>query len=587
MTDKLAKLRAWMQAQGVQAYIVPHDDAYQNEYTPASEERLAWLTGFTGSHGQAVILVDKACVMVGPIYHVQAALQVDKAAYDVVHAEKVSLSDYLLTHLKDGAQVGYDPMLMAHKTRLDLAAKVAEQSITLKAIAQNPIDALWTDGRPPAPCTMVEIYPESFAGLSSAEKRVQIGQKLQESKLDAYLLARVDSVAWLLNVRGQDVAHTPLPLSRAIVHQDGRVDWFVDGRKVDEAVRQHIGPQVVVHDPAALSERLRALQAAGLRLGAEPEKLAASFYDIFPDFVDMIDPCQLPKAIKNEVELEGIRTAHERDGVAMVRFLSWLDSEIASGRAVDELMVMEKLKGLRAEGKHFRDLSFETIAGSGPHGAIVHYRADVASNRVLQKGEFLLLDSGAQYLDGTTDITRTLVVGDTVSDEMKDRYTRVLIGHIALAMAVVPKGTRGAQLDSFARASLWGAGLDYGHGTGHGVGCYLGVHEGPQRIAPSAMSAVVPGMLTSNEPGYYKEGAYGIRIESLIVSHAHDTLDGFMCFETVTLCPIDLKPVVKSMLSASEIAWLNAYHQRVRNQLMPHLSEPREQAWLEKATQPL
>ncbi|HYB56518.1 MAG TPA: aminopeptidase family protein P, partial [Alphaproteobacteria bacterium] len=487
---------------------------------------------------------------------------------------------------------GYDPWLHTAVDRERYTTAAAKAGGRLVACAENPIDAIWA-GQPPAPIAPVVPHPLAYAGRESRDKRNVLAGELAKQAIDAAVLTAPDSIAWLLNIRGGDVPHTPLPLSFALLSADATVELFCDPRKLSPGLARHLGNGVSVRGHEEFPAALDRLGQAKKRVAADPASAAAFIFDRLEragaEIVKSADPCALPKACKNEVELAGMRAAHRRDGAALTRFLAWIKGRAAKG-GISEVEAAERLHALRREGELFRDLSFSTIAGSGPNGAIVHYRATDESNRRLRSGELFLIDSGAQYLDGTTDVTRTLAIG-APSAEMRERFTRVLKGHIALATVHFPAGTTGSQLDVLARAALWQAGLDYDHGTGHGVGSYLGVHEGPQRISkiPNTV-ALKPGMIVSNEPGYYKAGAYGIRIENLVavtLADGHAAAEREMlAFETLTLAPIDLDLVEPELLSAAETAWLDAYHARVRETLAPLLDRAAAR-WLEEATRTL
>jgi Xaa-Pro aminopeptidase len=589
--SRLAALRAELKARGLDGWLVPLSDEHHNEYVPLRAQRLAWLTGFTGSAGFAMVLREEAAIFVDGRYTLQVRDQVDAKLFAPHHVTESPPAKWLAAHAPVG-KLGYDPWLhtVDEVERLSNAATAAGGSLV--ADPSNAIDAVWPD-QPQAPLTPVVPHPAEFSGEDAAAKRARVAQVLADAKVAAAVISAPDSIAWLLNIRGDDVPHTPLPLSFAILRNDGSVELFVDPRKLTPETREHLGNAVAIRSPDEFGNGLDALGKDGARVQCDPATGAAWIFERLKQAGAQIqraaDPCQLPKARKNAVELDGTRTAHRRDGAALTRFLAWLSKEAAAGR-VDELGAAAKLEELRRDGEHFRDLSFDTIAGSGPNGAIVHYRSTPASNRQLQAGELFLLDSGAQYLDGTTDVTRTIAIG-TPSQEMRDRFTRVLKGHIALAMAKYPAGTSGSQLDALARRPLWEAGLDFDHGTGHGVGSYLGVHEGPQRISkiPNTV-ALEPGMIVSNEPGYYKTGGYGIRIENLVAVRQAEMPEGaerpLLEFETLTRAPIDLNLVDATLLTPTEIAWLDAYHATVRADIAPLVdSETRE--WLEQATRPL
>ena len=589
--DRLAALRARLSADGLSGFFVPHDDEYRNEYLPARAERLAFATGFTGSAGSAVVTLDKAALFADGRYTLQARDQSPAALFDHKDIPADSPLDWAAANLKSGDRIGYDPWLHSAGWVEAATKRLSAAGITLAPVASNPLDAVWTD-QPPAPLSPFVVQPAQYAGRDSADKRAALAKAAGKP----VLLTRPDSIAWLLNIRGGDVPHTPLPLSYAILEADGRVQLFCDMRKLTPEVAAALGPDVDVAPLAAITPALAALGAAKAAVRVEKDSAPAALVNALAgaEIENAADPCQLPKAIKTAAELEGSRAAHIRDGVAVTRFLAWLDTAAAKG-GLTEIGASDKLFAFRAEGALFKDTSFDTIAGSGPNGAIVHYRAMPESDRTLGRDEIFLLDSGAQYQDGTTDITRTVILG-TPSPEMKDRYTRVLKGHIAVDAAKFPPGTTGAALDPLARSALWAAGLDFAHGTGHGVGSYLSVHEGPQGIHRRTTQVLEAGMIVSNEPGYYKTGAYGIRIENLVAVTAPQPVPGgespMMGMETLTLVPFDLALVDKALLTRDETAWLDAYHARVRATLMPLIKDTMPdaaatRAWLTRATVPV
>jgi len=587
---RLGRLRQELAAQGFDGFVVPRADEHQGEYVPPSGQRLAWLTGFTGSAGLAVVLRDRAALFVDGRYTLQAAAQIDTQLFEIHHLIDEPPAPWIGSVLAKGAVLGYDPWLHTPNEIERFRAAADKAGAVLRAVSENPLDRAWSE-RPAAPLAPVVPHSERFAGESAQSKRARLGQALAEEGTTAAVLTMPESVAWLLNIRGGDVPHTPLPLSFAILRRDGSVTLFIDRRKLVPGLERHLGNGVTIMPPEELGPGLDALAAEGGPIQVDPATAASWVVGRLEaagaDIRRAADPCLLPKACKNPVELEGTRAAHRRDGAALTRFLAWLASEAPKG-GLREIAASDRLETIRREGEHFRDLSFSTISGAGSNGAIVHYRATPETEKRLEPGTLYLLDSGAQYLDGTTDVTRTVAIG-APTQEMRDRFTRVLKGHIALALARFPKGTTGTQLDGFARRALWQKGLDYDHGTGHGVGSYLGVHEGPQRIskAPNAQ-ALLPGMIVSNEPGYYKTGAYGIRIENLVVVQpAEDAAEREMLgFETLTLAPIDRNLIATSLLADDEIAWLDAYHARVRETLTP-LVDRETVRWLAEATQPI
>jgi Xaa-Pro aminopeptidase len=590
--ERLARLRAELARRGLAGFIVPRGDEHQGEYVPPRAERLAWLTGFTGSAGVAVVLAERAAVFVDGRYTLQVRNQTEAALYEPLHLTENPPAEWIARNLPRGGALGYDPWLHTPAELERYAAAAAKAGGRLAAVEDNPIDAAWP-GQPAPPIAPVLPHDIAYAGRSSADKRAELAAALAAERIDAAVLTAPDSIAWLLNIRGGDVPHTPLPLGFAIALADGSVELFCDARKLAPGLGGHLGNQVRVSPRDAFAAALERLGGAKRRVLADPATAAAFVFDRLAksgaEIVRRPDPCQLPKACKNETELAGTRAAHRRDGAALSRFLAWIKREAPEG-GIDELQAMERLYEIRRRGEHFRDLSFTTIAGAGPNGAVVHYRATPATNRRLEPGTLFLIDSGAQYLDGTTDVTRTLAIG-APDAEMRDRFTRVLKGHIALARARFPEGTSGSQLDALARQALWEAGLDFDHGTGHGVGSYLGVHEGPQRISKVPnVAALRPGMIVSDEPGYYKTGAYGIRIENLLAVTPPNGPQGaerkMLGFETLTLAPIDRDLVEPALLSAAEIAWLDAYHARVRDTVAPLVDEETA-AWLAEATRPI
>ncbi len=579
---RLAALRKELARRGLAGFLVPRADEHQGEYVPPRAERLAWLTGFNGSAGLAIVLADMAAVFVDGRYTLQIRSQTDTSLFEPQHSTDQPPENWLAAHLPKGGKLGYDPWLHTPTGLKHLRKAVIQAGGELVALDSNPLDAVWSD-QPPAPIAPAIALDLRFAGRSSQDKREGQGLALAADGIDAAVLAGPDSIAWLLNIRGADVPRTPFALGFAVLHRDGAVELFMDRRKFTPGLEAHLGNRVAVSPPEAFAGALDRLGQAKARVLIDPQSAPSWAFDRLKaagaELIERDDPCLLPKARKNDVELAGTRAAHKRDGLAVTRFLNWIASEAPKGK-VDELAAVARLADFRRQGEYFRDFSFDTISGAGGNGAIVHYRSSDSTNRALKKGELYLVDSGAQYFDGTTDITRTIAVGKPTA-EMKDRFTRVLKGHIALGMARFPRGTTGSALDGLARYALWQAGLDYDHGTGHGVGSFLSVHEGPHRIskAPSRVP-LEPGMIVSNEPGYYKTGAYGIRIENL-VTVVEDPRPGderpMLAFETLTLAPID---------PADEIGWLDGYHERVRAALLPK-ADKETAAFLEEATKPI
>ena len=592
--DRIAALRAELSAQSLTGFVVPLTDEHMSEYVGGYAQRLAWLTGFEGSAGSAAVLASKAAMFTDGRYTIQVRAQVPGDLYDYAQVPQTSVADWLSTHSGAGDRIGYDPWLHTAAWVAGTAAKLTERGASLVAVERNPVDSIWSD-RPAPSVARLEVHPDALAGQSAADKRAGIAAWLAERNADTAVVSALDSIAWGFNVRGKDVSHTPVALAFALFHADATADLFVDAVKLGDEVRAHLGTQVRLHARDAFIAALEAL--GGKTVTADPATAVSAIFEALKRgsarIVEARDPCALPKAIKNATEIAGTKAAHLRDGAALTRFLHWFAGEAPKGQ-LDELGAAAKLYDFRTLTNSLEDLSFDTISGAGPNGAIVHYRVSEATNRVIEADSLFLVDSGGQYRDGTTDVTRTLSVG-TPSAEMRDRFTRVLKGHIALGRAVFPTGTRGAQLDVLARQYLWAAGVDYAHGTGHGVGSYLAVHEGPQRIAPMAGGQaggdepLAAGMIVSNEPGYYKTGAFGIRIENLVlvVPVAIDGAEKNMLgFETLTLAPIDRALIDVSALSPAERAWVDAYHARVAAEVGPHL-DAEAQAWLTHATAPL
>ena len=587
---RVAALRAAMLQQGFSGFVVPRADEHQSEYVPPQAERLAWLTGFTGSAGTAVILPDRAALVVDGRYTLQAAEQVDTAVITPVPLAETSAEAWIEANLPAGGVLAYDPWLHTPDGLARLERAVQAAGGRLEPARLNLVDQIWID-RPAAPRAPVVPHPEALAGESAAAKLDRVRAALAKPKADALVVSDPHNLAWAFNLRGGDVAHTPLPLGYAIIPREGRATLFLDAAKVTPEAQAALAGLAERADPAALPAALDALGAARARVRLDAATGAVALRrrieeaggtaDVGPD------PITGMKAVKNAAEIAGTRAAHRRDGAAVTRFLAWLARE-APGGAVSEIAAVCRLEAFRAEGGDLRDVSFPTIAGSGPNGAIVHYRVTAATDRRLRPGELFLIDSGAQYRDGTTDITRTVAVGPP-TPEMRDRFTRVLKGHIAVATALFPRGTTGAQIDSFARRPLWEAGLDFDHGTGHGVGSFLSVHEGPQRIAKTGTTVLQAGMILSNEPGYYRPGAYGIRVENLILVEERAIAGAerpMLGFETLTLAPLDRALIEPALLAPAEAAWLDAYHAWVRETLSPDL-DPETRAWLDRATRPL
>ena len=590
--DRLEAVRGALSGQGLDGFIVPHADEHQGEYVPPRADRLAWLTGFDGSAGTAVVLAHSAAIFVDGRYILQVRQQADAALYSFCHATDEPVTDWLANHLETGQRLGYDPWLHTQGQVERLRAACAKARAELVAADANPIGAVWRD-QPPPPISPVVAHDIGRAGSDAADKRADMAKSLAKERADALIVTQPDNLAWLFNIRGADVPHTPLPLGFAILRADASAELFIDRRKLAPGTEAHLGNRVAVRDAAEFGTAIDALGERGARVMADPNRAAAWICERVSaagaELVAGTDPCTLAKARKNTVEIAGATEAHRRDGAVLTRFLAWLAAAAPSG-GLTESAAADKLAALRAQTGALKDLSFDTISGAGPNGAIVHYRVTPQTDRALQPGNLYLVDSGAQYLDGTTDVTRTVAIG-TPSAEMRDRFTRVLKGHIAIATARFPTGTTGGQLDALARQYLWQAGLDYDHGTGHGVGSYLGVHEGPQRIAKRAGGAALEsGMIVSNEPGYYKEGAYGIRIENLVIVIEAPAPQGaersLLGFETLTLAPIDRALIDRSLMTEQEFAWLDTYHARVAREI-GLLVDPATSKWLQSETRPL
>lgn len=596
--EKLAAIRAEMKRQGVDGFIVPRADEYQGEYVPASAERLKWATGFTGSAGAAVVLASKAMVISDGRYTIQMAQQVDKALFDYQNtSEGHSMAQWIAANAPAGTKLGYDPRVMTAGEVESLRAQMKAKGIDLTPVAANIVDAVWAD-RPAPPMDAVEAFSEAVAGKSAADKRADVAKAVTAAGGAAMVLTMPDSIAWLLNIRGRDVPHVPTALSFAVVHGDGDVDWFIPAAKIPAGLVPHLGNRVRVRDPGELAQALGDLARAAqndnkpvmIDAGVTAEWFKNTLTAAGGRVAHMKDPCVLPRAMKTDAERKAIIDAHVRDGVAMARFLKWVDDNAPSG-TLTELSVEAELLKFRQKDKDVGDTSFDSIVGWNGNGAIVHYRATSATNATIVPPGMLLIDSGGQYSSGgTTDITRTVAVGAPTA-EMKTHFTLVLKGHIAVATARFPEGTKGAAVDAMARKALWERGLDYDHGTGHGVGCFLSVHE--EACSISSREGGLPfkaGMLISNEPGYYKAGSHGIRIENLIFVREDGVREGtqrkMLAFDTITLAPIDARLIDASLLDAAEIKWMNDYHDRVYKTIAP-LVEPDVAAWLKTACAPL
>ena len=592
--DRLSALREQLAADRLDGFVVPLTDEHLSEYVGSYAQRLAWLTGFQGSAGSAVVLPQEAAIFTDGRYTLQVRDQVDGAHWSYQSVPETSVAEWLGAHAPGGARIGYDPWLHTRDWVTRAKAALAARGAELVPVARNPVDRVWRE-RPEPSRARLAVQPDAQAGRSSAAKRQDMADWLGSEGADAAVLSALDSIAWTFNVRGQDVDHTPVALAFALVHADGTADLYVDGDKVGEDVRHHLGNGVRLHERAAFEGDLRAL--SGKAVTVDPERSVAAIFAALEGagarVIARRDPAVLPKAVKNQAEVSGHKAAQARDGAALVRFLHWIDTAAQDG-SVDEIAAAAKLLEFRRAGGDLKDVSFDTISAAGPNGAICHYRVAPETNRPLAPGTLYLVDSGGQYVDGTTDVTRTVPIGEP-NAEMRDRFTRVLKGHIALTRQLFPKGTRGSQLDTLARQFLWSAGLDYAHGTGHGVGAFLSVHEGPQRITSvgAAQSGgdepLLPGMILSNEPGYYKAGEYGIRIENLVLVIDADVAGAekpMLGFETLTFAPIDRRLIDTALLTGEERDWIDAYHASVV-EVVGSALDGDVLAWLRNACAPL
>jgi len=591
---RLSSLRQELADQRLDGFVVPLTDEHMSEYVGGYAQRLGWLTGFGGSAGTAAVLPDVAAIFTDGRYTIQVREQVSADDWQYVAVPENSLADWLARNVAAGARVGYDPWLHTRGWVEDTRAALFAKSATLVAVASNPVDAVWHDRPAPSPAPLA-VHSDAYAGETSAAKRARVADWLAEVGADAIVIPALDSTAWLLNVRGADVSRTPVALAYTIVGADGTADLFVAREKMTDAVQQHLGNAVRVHDRADFAPALS--RFAGKRVAIDPALAVSAIFDAVEagggTALPLRDPTIIPKATKNAAEIAGHRAASIRDGAALTRFLRWIAVEAPKGEQT-ELSAAAQLHRFREQTGELRDLSFDAISATGPHGAIPHYHVTEESDLAIEPGQLYLIDSGGQYLDGTTDVTRVVPVG-TPTAEMRDRYTRVLKGHIALATATFPPGTSGQQLDALARLPLWAAGLDFAHGTGHGVGSFLAVHEGPARIAKPTYPGGGPqeplraGMILSNEPGYYKAGEYGIRIENLLLVVERDLPGGeapMLAFETLTLAPIERDLIDADLLSAEERGWLDAYHAVVEATLGPALPEE-DRAWLAAKCAPI
>ena len=584
---RLARLRDVLRETGLTGFLVPRADAHQGEYVAPRDARLEWLTGFTGSAGFCIVLPQIAGVFIDGRYRTQVKGQVDLTHFTPVPWPETTPAGWLRQHLPQGGTLGFDPWLHTPDQIAQIEAGLAGSGIALRP-TENPVDRIWPD-QPPPPLGPITPYPEELAGERHADKRARLAAALRNNGQKAAVITLPDSLAWVFNIRGADIPRNPIPHGFAVLHDSGHATLYVDPAKVDAALRAHLGPEVTLRPSGAFGAGLRSLTGpVRVDRASAPVQVLRELDEAGVPHVAGQDPCILPKATKTRAEIAATRAAHLRDAVAMVEFLAWFDAQPPG--SLTEIDVVRALEGFRRASNELRDISFETIAGTGPHGAIMHYRVSETSNRRLEEGQLIVVDSGGQYLDGTTDITRTLPVG-SVGDEEKRCFTRVLQGMIAMSRLRFPRGVAGAHIDAVARMPLWLAGQDFDHGTGHGVGVYMCVHEGPQRLSRVSDVPLQPGMILSNEPGYYREGAFGIRIENLIVVQEAPALQGaddraMLAFETLTWVPVDRRLILPAMLGAEERAWIDAYHAACRDKLASRLP-PAAALWLEQATEPL
>ncbi len=589
--ERITKLRAELKKRKLNGFIVPLADEHLNEYISSHDERLLWLTGFSGSAGIAIILEQKAAIFIDGRYTLQIQTEVDQSIITPLPIMETSPSNWLQQHIKKGARIGLDPHLQAVSSFETFNETLEKKAAKLISVKTNPIDTIWED-QPKRPQAPVNSHPKKYAGKTADEKIKEIQDHLKEKQIDAFIVTAPESVCWLLNIRGSDVPRTPIMLAHAIIHARAKPELFLDKERMSTRAKDQLSQITKLQLPQKFDEALSALGARFKKVLIDPKRTNSAIYQTLrtarAEIVRGQDPIALPKAKKNKAEIEGMKTAHERDGIAICQFLHWL-SETQEKTTITEISAAQTLEEYRRATGALKDISFETISGAGPNGAIVHYRVSEATNRSLKSGELYLVDSGAQYQDGTTDITRTIAIGEPTKP-MRKHYTLVLKAHINLTTAYFPKGTRGVDLDPLARTPLWRAGLDFNHGTGHGVGSFLAVHEGPQGISRRAMVPFEPGMVLSNEPGYYREGAYGIRLENLELITEPEEISGgehpMMHFETLTLAPFDQNLIESELLTKTEIKWLNAYHRTVWKTIGKHLKGA-QKSWLKEATTPL
>ena len=584
--DTLKKLRLQLAARKLDGFVVPREDEYQGEYVPACNERLSFLTGFGGSAGAAIVLANKAALFVDGRYILQAPQQVNTKLFSIENIMQTAPSQWLAEKVKKGQVIGLDPKVHSESAVQSYRDKLAAKGARLQLLDDNPLDAVW-ENRPSLPETQVVVQPDRLAGRTSQDKRKRLAADMKKAGHDFLLLAQPENIAWLLNIRAQDVPHTPFALSFGLLHKSSRFDWYITRTRVDAKVREHVGSGLHIKQPDTLADDLQAI--TGKTVAYDPAQTPAWFAQQLTaaNIARISDPCALPKACKTKAEIKASTQAHVMDGAALCDFLAWFDKNAPRGD-LTEIDAAKQAEAWRAASGKLLDLSFDTISGTGPNGAIVHYRVTEKTNRTIKPGDLYLIDSGGQYSQGTTDVTRTILVnGKKPHKDAIDAFTRVLRGHIALAMARFPAGTNGMQLDTLARGPLWEVGLDFDHGTGHGVGSYLSVHEGPQRISKGGLVALQEGMIVSNEPGYYAEGKFGIRIENLqYVTPMKTGRRPMLGFEVLTLAPIDRRLIDKKLLTQAEINWLNAYHAKVEKTLLGKVDKATK-SWLKQNCKPL
>ncbi len=589
--ERVASLRSELKKRNMNGYILPRSDEHLNEYVPDHDERLLWLTGFSGSAGLAIIMEDSAALFVDGRYTLQVRSEIDPELITPVAIAETSPTDWLEKNLKRGMRIGLDPRYHSVTSYERYNELISRLGATLVSVRANPVDAIWPD-QPERPSNPVIGHPKKYAGQDPADKIKEIQTILRDQGVDAFVATAPESVCWLFNLRGSDVGHNPIMLANAIIHARAKPELFLDANRMNAKAADHVSGNARLMPPENFENQLKVLGSRFKKVLIDPNRTNSAIYQILraarAEIIRGDDPCALPKARKNPAEIAGARSAHIRDGAAIARFLHWLDSAMPEEN-LDEITAAKKLEEFRSDTGALKDISFETISGAGPNGAIVHYRVSEQSNRSLNPSELYLVDSGGQYQDGTTDITRTIALGEP-SGPMRRHYSLVLKAHIGLATAHFPSGTRGVDLDPLARAPLWRSGLDFNHGTGHGVGSFLSVHEGPQGISRRAMVPLEPGMIISNEPGYYREGSYGIRLENLILVTQPEDISGgeqpMMKFETLTLAPFDKRLIEPELLTKTELKWLNSYHRQVWKTIGPELSGT-EKSWLKEATRPI